>query len=292
MRIPRGGFLPNLCTLGNGICGYAAIAATLQVAIVQSESGARFDRPELFASAAWMILLGMVFDVFDGKLARLTGRTSDLGAQLDSLCDAVTFGLAPALLVLRMNELQHELWRKVVWFLCLSYFLGALLRLARFNAENDHDESAHLCFKGLPSPGAAGCVATLVVFYRYVMEFRQRELVWLGELGMQETVQSLAAWIPRLLPILLLGLGYTMVSNRLRYEHIAGRLLHRPHSFEFLVSVIFASVLLAVVPEVVLPVAFVGYLVLTPVQLLVRAIKARKRGVEHPDASPSPGVDR
>src|SRR5688572_29747286 len=105
MKIRRGGFLPNLCTLGNGVCGFAALIMTYKAGNIIPGAGAEFgqvvgtfQRPELFATAAWLILLGMVFDVFDGKLARLSGSTSDLGAQLDSLCDLVTFGLVPAVL--------------------------------------------------------------------------------------------------------------------------------------------------------------------------------------------------
>jgi len=273
MRIRAGGFIPNLCTLGNGVCGFAAIVKLLKVQLVQGPGGAiTFDRPELFAEAAAFILWGMVFDVFDGKLARRFGNASDLGAQLDSLCDLTTFGLAPALLVVRLNMLSDGLWQKIVWFFSLAYFVGAALRLARFNAENEPDESAHLCFKGLPSPAAAGCVASLVIFHQYIMAFQERELQWLGTIVSKEAVQGAFSWIPSALPALVLALGYTMVSTHLKYTHVATQIFHRRQSFEFLVTLTFGIILAWVVREVILPVIFIGYLAYTPLRGLLRKI--------------------
>jgi len=280
MRIPRGVFLPNLCTLGNGVCGFAALVKILKVDVVREDGVIRFQNPELFATAAWLILLGMVFDVFDGRLARLSGKTSDLGAQLDSFCDLTTFGLAPAALVIGLNRVYGDLWARIVWFFSLAYFLGALLRLARFNVENDHEESAHLCFKGLPSPAAAGCVASLVILHHYVLAFRQRELVWLGGFIQKESLQAAAGWIPFVLPFLALVLGYTMVSIRFKYDHVASRLFNRWQTFETFVYLIFGSLLVFVVPEVVFPAVFIGYLASAPLGALVRRIRRTDRDRE------------
>jgi CDP-diacylglycerol---serine O-phosphatidyltransferase len=274
MHIRRGGFLPNLFTLGNGICGFAAIVKVMKVDVT---AGA-FDETAsgLFVLAAWLILFGMVFDVFDGKIARLTGRTSDLGAQLDSLCDLTTFGMAPAILVVRLNMIYHPAWGKAVWLFALAYFLGALLRLARFNAENDHDPSAHLCFKGLPSPAAAGCVASLVIFYFYIQKFTEDELTVIGRIMSKESIQGLVHWIPYALPVLLLVLGYTMVSTRLRYAHVASQILNRRLPFQFLVSLIFGAILAAYFREIALPVIFIGYLAWTPATALAQRIRGKR----------------
>ncbi len=277
--IRRGGFLPNLLTVGNGICGFSALVKVLKVQVLADPTtGAlSFDKPELFATAAWLILLGMVFDVFDGKLARLSGRTSDLGAQLDSLCDLTTFGLAPAVLIVRLNMVYVAFWGKIAWLFSLAYFVGALLRLARFNAENEHDEAAHMCFKGLPSPAAAGCVATLVIFYRYISDYSEHELRILSGFVEKADVQRAFAWIPFALPVLALILGYTMVSSRLKYDHVASWIFNKRHSFEFLVSLIFLSLLVAAVPEVFLPVLFIGYLAYAPLAALWRMVRRKPR---------------
>lgn len=264
MDIHRGALLPNLLTMGNGICGFSALVKLGKIRALP-EGG--LEGTENLAIAAYLILLGMIFDVFDGKVARLSKVDSPLGAQLDSLCDLVTFGLAPAFMVIRLNLAQDPLWQKFVWFFSLAYFLGAVLRLARFNVENSPDESAHEAFKGLPTPAAAGCVASLVIFQQYLVSFDASELRFLARLervdvdGIQGAVES---WVPFVLPVLALILGFTMVSSRLRYGHVGTKLLTRRHSFDFLVYITFGAVLLAMVPEIVLPLAFLGYLVWAP----------------------------
>jgi len=284
MDIRRGVFIPNLVTMGNGICGFSALITILKIQNVESAQGSLgADQLKLFAAAAWLILLGMIFDAFDGQIARLSGRTSDLGAQLDSLCDLVTFGIAPAALVIRMNMafnmmVYQGIWGKVVWFFCLAYFLGAILRLARFNAENDHDESAHLCFKGLPSPAAAGCVASLVIFYSYIQNFSKRELQWLGNIFREDSIKAVFEYIPLMLPVLMLILGYIMVASRLKYSHMAGRLLNHRQSFEFFVSLVFFIILAAVIPEVILPIVFIGYMLYAPIAALLGKLFGRRGG--------------
>jgi CDP-diacylglycerol--serine O-phosphatidyltransferase len=169
-------------------------------------------------------------------------------------------------------------WHRWSWFFSLAYFLGALLRLARFTAESVPDESAHVAFKGLPSPGAAGCVASLVLFYSYLGEWKAFELRWLSEHVIDSrTVQGVAqASLPVFLPLLGLVLGFTMVSNRLRFVHFGTWFFHRRHSFDFLAYLIFGGILVALVPEVVLPILFCGYLAYTPALYVVHYFLPRK----------------
>ncbi len=267
---PNLSLLPNLLTVGNGICGFAALVKLAQVRLDPETGG--FVNPENFSVAAWLVLLGMIFDVFDGKIARIAGSSSDLGAQLDSLCDLITFGLVPAFIIVQLHIGAQPSWGNVVWFFSLAYFLGALLRLARFNVENSPDESAHECFKGMPSPGAAGCVASLVIFWRYIFKFDATELEWIGShVALDvEQVRSGATAITYVLPFLALILAFSMVSNRLKFEHVGTRLFQRGQSFDFFAYLVFGAVLLAMVPEIVLPVGFIGYLVWTPVRTGVR----------------------
>jgi CDP-diacylglycerol--serine O-phosphatidyltransferase len=238
--------------------------------------------------AGYLVLLGMLFDAFDGKVARMVKGSTELGAQLDSLCDLVTFGVVPAFMIVQMNLGGDPRWVHMVWFLSLAYFLGALLRLARFNVENSPEEEAHLCFKGLPSPAAAGCVASLVIFQAYVLQARQAEFIWFRQLGVLEDMQELAGSITYIMPFLAIFLGFTMVSSRLKFEHIGSRIFAAAHSWEFFVSLIFAAVLLAVVPEVFLPIAFVGYLIWTPVKFIFRLVffgrSGRSEREEEPEA--------
>lgn len=277
--------IANLLTIGNGVCGFAAVAL-VNLAHV---SGGQIGNPHYLKAAAWLILLGMVFDVFDGKVARATGAANDLGAQLDSLCDLVTFGVAPAALVLTFNlgmrpEIPDRLWERwewVVWCFSIAYFLGVVLRLARFNVEHDPDLSAHLCFKGLPSPAAAGTIASLVVFYFYVVEARQPELKWLANMTGAEVFQRISGgfgvYIPFILPPVALLLGYAMVSSRLRYRHLGNWIFVRRQTFDFLVLVIFVGILaVAIVPELILAIVFPCYVVATPAAHAVRLLWGRE----------------
>ena len=294
-RLPNLSLLPNLLTVGNGICGFVALVYLSRVQL--NEAGDAFVNPELFSVAAWLVLLGMLFDVFDGKVARMSGSSSELGAQLDSLCDLVTFGLVPAFLIVRLNIVEPAGWQKVVLFFSLAYFLGALLRLARFNVENSPEEEAHQCFKGMPSPAAAGCVATLVIFHRYLFKFEATELELLSRIlrGHDLWHETVARAIPRLLPFLGLLLGFTMVSNRLQFDHVGTTLFHRGQSFDFFAYLVFGIVIVAMVPEVILPIAFIGYLVWTPLRELVRFFLPGKRGssrASSDDGSPPPSGHR
>jgi CDP-diacylglycerol--serine O-phosphatidyltransferase len=135
--------LPNLLTLGNMYCGLAAIFAA---------GAGEIEK------AAWLIVLAILFDAFDGKVARLTGTTSELGKQMDSLSDLVSFGIAPALLICE-GVMRGE--SRAGEFLAAVYATTSLLRLARFNigrASRGRD------FIGLPVPAAAGVVASYTLF--------------------------------------------------------------------------------------------------------------------------------
>jgi CDP-diacylglycerol---serine O-phosphatidyltransferase len=271
----------NLLTMGNAVCGF--------VAIVVIGCGGKPDQAlnYEFKQAAWLIIIGMAFDVLDGRVARTTKTTSELGAQLDSLADLVTFGVAPAVLVFRMHLILPEwhVWRWLLWCLSVAYFLGAVLRLARFTVETAPDETAHLCFKGLPSPGAAGTIASLVIFYFYLKEFTQRELKMIGDWmpHLHQTATAIADAVPAFLPFVAGLLGYLMVSNRLRYIHVAGSIVSR-RTFDAFVYTIFGLIILAIIPEVTLPLLFLVYLLSAPVKLLIEAIARRKVS---PGAGPS-----
>jgi len=291
MEFHRNVFFPNLLTLGNGICGFAALGALLKVPSTFADGQMSEEHLAHFATAGWLVLLGMVFDVFDGKVARLAGASSSLGAQLDSLCDLVTFGLVPAVMMLRLAAVYPVAvpwWGRAVWFFSLAYFLGATLRLARFTAEQEPDESAHEAFKGLPTPGAAGCVASLVIFFTYIMTFKAKELQWLGGAVKPETLRSWVECVPVGLPVLGLVLGFVMVSNRLIYDHLGSWIFSRRHSFDFFVYLVFALLLIGVFPEPILPILFLGYLVFAPAKLTFRWISASSAARRHPSGGQPP----
>jgi CDP-diacylglycerol---serine O-phosphatidyltransferase len=208
--------LPSLITILNGVFGFIAIV----LASKANEPGV--GKMSCFAVGGYMILLAMFADMLDGRLARMSKSTSSFGGQLDSLCDMISFGVAPAFLMLRLveSELQlHEIFggnllHRFIWLAALVYLSGAVIRLARFNVENEENEMAHMSFVGLPSPAAAGVVVSLIIFH-------------------QEQVPSLDVIIYAL-PLITLGVGVLMVS-RVPYPHVVNVYLRGKKPFGSLI---------------------------------------------------------
>ncbi|GAB4273232.1 MAG: CDP-diacylglycerol--serine O-phosphatidyltransferase [Candidatus Rifleibacteriota bacterium] len=135
--------LPNACTSMNLFCGYLSIVMTSQGE---------------FLAAGWLIMIANVFDILDGRLARLTSVSSRFGAELDSLADLVSFGVAPAFLVYT-RYLEHD---KILGLVVSGIFmLCGALRLARFNITPPSKQDV---FEGLPIPAGAGILATMTIF--------------------------------------------------------------------------------------------------------------------------------
>ncbi len=154
----------NLVTLGNLACGVGAILLAVAALIEQNPH-------RLYEGALWLVLATFL-DAIDGKLARMTGTASPLGAQLDSLADAVTFGVAPgvvAVTLVRMlgPELGIQIHPRLLVVAPIVFSCCAILRLARFNvdAEDEDLRKDHAHFVGLPSPGAAAPPIAMVLFY-------------------------------------------------------------------------------------------------------------------------------
>jgi CDP-diacylglycerol--serine O-phosphatidyltransferase len=211
--------LPSLITLLNGIFGFTAI-------VLASKAGEpAAGKMSCFAVGGYMIVLAMFADMLDGRLARMSKSRSSFGGQLDSLCDLISFGAAPAFLMLRLveSELQlHDIFwggmvHRFIWLAALVYFSCAAIRLARFNVENDENEMAHMSFVGLPSPAAAGVVISLIIFQ-------------------QEQKPDLDMLVYAL-PLATLGVGILMVS-RVRYPHIVNVYLKGKQPFGYLIRIL------------------------------------------------------
>ena len=173
-----------------------------------------------------MIFFAMIADMLDGRVARMSHTTSSFGGQLDSLCDIISFGVAPAFLMLRVLEYKlTELIKppiliegflvRFIWLSAAVYLSCAAIRLARFNVENEEDETEHLVFVGLPTPAAAGVLASLIIFYEVI----------LPELGKDSLLfAAVQAIIMYCLPFVAMGIAVLMIS-RIRYSHPLNRYL-------------------------------------------------------------------
>lgn len=270
-RLKHIALLPAFITLANGVCGFLALLKTAQgltAGTVAAQSSA-------FHMAAYLILIAMVFDALDGKVARMTRTASNFGAQLDSLCDLVTFGVAPAFLVYGISQAHGNsfLPERVVEVACVLYAMCTLIRLARFNVETTPDEKSHQEFAGLPSPAAAGVIAAAVIPWSAFENWG--------------VLQTTATVISRGLPVVAVVLAVLMVS-RVRYVHVVNRLFKGFRPFVTLVELVLVFVLVALLHEFALFLAFFGYAMIGPVTWVRRRV-LRKPATE--PAAPTPDRD-
>jgi CDP-diacylglycerol---serine O-phosphatidyltransferase len=231
----------------------------------------------------------MLFDAFDGKVARMVGGGSAFGAQLDSFSDLLTFGVAPAILTKILIEHEGPAWGlavnpRLTFAAAVLYAVMAILRLARFNLENDPDPEAHKSFRGLPSPAAAGTVASAILLYLVVrkpqLEHSDGIETPLREFVLDRLPADVAlGWTLPAIWVLLVVLGFLMVS-RVRYVHMFSALTGRGQFFT-LVWVVVAAILLFAMPALSIFVVFHGYVLLGFVLWLVR----RRRGAPPPEAA-------
>ncbi len=269
--------VPNLITLCNAACGFTAM---VKVSAACFQAGGDAAVPIDWATPAWFIFLGMVFDAFDGKVARMVNVASDFGGQLDSLCDAVSFGVAPAIIVALMNAtfFHTEGWGKLAWVFSLMFALCVILRLARFNVENEPDEGSHETFKGLPSPAGAGCLMSVVLLQSFLLDPDKSQV--LRELIGGAPVDTFAHGLTRALPVLAVLTGVLMVSN-LHYSHVVTRYFKGRKPISYLALFMFAILLVVTMPEVAIAGLFIGYALTGPLGY-VRALLS----TDTPDAAP------
>jgi len=159
LKLRRGIYLlPSSMTVANMLCGFYAIMSTLK------GGGADFD------NAARAIGLAIIFDSFDGFVARATGTSSEFGKQFDSLADMVSFGIAPGVLaytwgvqgILESQFLDIRRLHQIGWWVALTFVICCAWRLARFNIQGMAPGSGSRFFVGLPCPAAAGLIAATV----------------------------------------------------------------------------------------------------------------------------------
>lgn len=235
--------LPTLLTLGNGVCGMAAIAIATSALL-------DWTTEEQLRVAGLLIFGGMVFDALDGSAARMTGQSSEFGAQLDSLCDAITFGAAPAVLVWRFGD---PLPYRLSWAIGVIFTMCVLIRLARFNVETKEDDS-HEGFEGLPSPAAAGTIAAFTIAMPHLDSLTHSDFApWI-----RQSAEWLMFLSELLVPLLAVALAYLMIS-RVAYPHVVQQWIRGRRSPNQIGQVLFAVGGVIALHELALPLLFCVY---------------------------------
>jgi CDP-diacylglycerol--serine O-phosphatidyltransferase len=254
--------LPTLLTLGNGICGFVAITF---ISKVSGDGKGDLDNIN-FSWAGWFILFAMLFDMLDGYVARLSKTASDFGGELDSLCDVVSFGVTPAFLLLKLGPTRdaNEFLHMVLAGIAALYFACTALRLARFNVANDTEAGSHKRFQGLPSPGAAGCIAALAIV-RGEFAALQNSLNSLNVAIAQETIVRA---VEIMAPIGALIVALLMVSN-VAYPHITGKIFRGKKRISHLIQILLAAFILVMFRSLAPLLVFWVYAFLFPLRSLV-----------------------
>jgi len=241
-------FLPNLLTAGNLFCGFVALTQIVEANLTPNADGHVNWMPIKFALAC--ILLACIFDLFDGRVARMGGHESPFGREFDSLADLISFGVAPAFLVHRVvlhNALPDD-YAELGWFIASIYLICGAFRLARFNCLSTMNlPGAGKDFLGFPIPSAAGLVASLTLV---IIKLNEKE-------------KDLGHW-GYLLPVVLVFLSAMMVSE-VRYPSFKSLGLRSTTTFlKLIVACLFAGSLLVLKEKIlyyVLPLFFTGYLI-------------------------------
>ena len=220
--------LPNLLTTLSLLSGFYAIIAVLD---------------DKFQYAACAILVSLLFDGLDGRVARLTRTTSRFGIEYDSLADLVAFGIAPGLLVFSWALIPFG---RFGWLAAFLYVACGALRLARFNVQIVSVKSDK--FNGLPIPAAAGLIASTVLFF-YYLGYDNEDTKHITVLGM------------------IYMLSFFMVSS-IKYNSFKelGLLKRRP--FSFLVTLILFLMLVVAKPQIMLFTLFLFYVLSGPATII------------------------
>jgi CDP-diacylglycerol---serine O-phosphatidyltransferase len=235
IRLKKGIYiLPNLFTSASLFCGFYSIIASFK---------------ENFVPAAIAVLVSIIFDGLDGRVARLTNTTSKFGAEYDSLADVIAFGVAPAVLAYSWSL---SVFGKLGWIAAFLFVLCGALRLARFNIQIGIIEST--VFNGLPIPAAASVVATMVIFFDYI--------------GAEGKFQN------EFIMIFVFIVSLLMVSSVKYYSFKDMSLLKRkPFTIFFWLTVLL--IIIVHWPEIMLFVIMLGYAISGPVWWVVKFDRQR-----------------
>jgi len=290
--------LPTLLTLGSVYFGFAAIyccgremedlGAGIRATEVRTLNNQFMEAraPSYLSIAAWMVLAAMICDALDGRIARRTGRTSRFGEQLDSLADIVSFGAAPALMMVTMSRRELTQWGslgsyqlgQVAVLVGVIYLCCAALRLARFTVEATAEEAKHEGFRGLPAPGAAGGVVSIIFLHDHLVVDR----VW-------PRTADVLAWA---LPVCTILIALLMVS-RIPFTHVVSSFLRR-RPFGHVIALLLPVPFIVLYPEQVAVGLAWSFIASGPVRLAWRKMKGRpprpELGVEQGDELDSSAV--
>lgn len=244
MKLRKGiHIIPSLFTTGNVFCGFYSFIAALN---------------NQYYIAAWAIVLAIVFDFLDGRIARMTKTTSAFGKQYDSLADIISFGMAPAFLA---YSWVLKPFGRVGWMAAFLFLLCGALRLARFNVTKPDIQGQY--FIGLPTPAAAAVIASIIIPFEDLFGTRAH---------------------PGIMVAVVYILAFFMVSN-IKYPAFKKFEFRKRVSFTRFLLVILVIYALATIPKIALFIISFTYLAMGPIKLMLpqkSQVNSRVDNVTHP----------
>ncbi|MBI4687214.1 MAG: CDP-diacylglycerol--serine O-phosphatidyltransferase [Nitrospirae bacterium] len=233
--------LPNALTLCGMFCGFFAILAAIN---------------GNYLYAAWAVIVANIFDGLDGWIARLTNTTTRFGIELDSFSDLVAFGVAPSVMMYKWALVSFG---RVGWAAAFLFVACGALRLARFNIQTGAPGSK--AFKGMPIPGAATVLASVVIFYyEYWTGMPQKNIFF---------------------PVVTILLSLLMVST-LRYHGLKEIDFRERKPFWFLIVFVLLLFILLIHPSVAIFIFAMAYLVWGIIENIYLLIRRKKSPSEQP----------
>ncbi|MEM4367774.1 MAG: CDP-diacylglycerol--serine O-phosphatidyltransferase [Candidatus Anstonellales archaeon] len=250
---------PMIFTAGNMLCGVLSIVLSI-----------RGD----FTKAAWLIIIGMIFDGLDGLIARAQKITSFLGVELDSLSDFTTFCIAPIILIWQLVMYRYKLPGVIV---CFIYVFFGAVRLARFNlAAYFNKDNISKFIEGLPTPAAAGVIVSVVLLFGFLnpdVPVSRKHITFLI---------TLIPWILNFLPGIILLLALLMIT-KIRYPKVNNFKLTQRVSFRLFSLILVGVLLLIAYPESSIFIIFSIYLLYGLVEYMFRKYKIFKERKKYQD---------
>lgn len=241
--------LPTLITLANISVGMLSIVTAAT---------------DLYSKAAWMILICIVLDMIDGRVARWTNTQSMFGVQIDSIADIISFGVAPSFLMYRIA--LHK-WNNPGMAIAIFYVLAVAIRLAKYTVmATERFGEPESFFEGLPSPAAAGILASFVLSYE------------LFEAGQEITVKTIPLIEKRMpfffktIPVTMAIVSLTMIS-KIKYAGFKKLKIDRSQSIQILALVTVAILLIVSYPQNTIFIIFLVYLISGIIGYIVRLIR-------------------
>lgn len=243
--------LPSIFTIANITAGFFSLHYSISLN---------------FTAAAWAIIIAIIMDIIDGRVARVMHAESSFGIELDSLADFLSFGIAPAVL---MYQILLKDMGRIGFAIAIFFIIASALRLARFNSKAHENREVTTHFEGLPTPAAGGIIASFVLSY---------ELFAGGPELTAKTIPLLMKKMPlffKTMPFLIVIMSIFLIS-KIEYSNFKRLNFARPHSFQFLVLLIIAIVLIFTYPQNTIFLIYILYFLSGIFGYFLRLIRLRK----------------